>query len=105
MTARYSNAKITIYTTAGGACRCIFSKVLYVLEISTNLLSIESLREKGVFYRLDRQQLFIAYTDDVDVILADVYLYNRLPYLVTELLVTALTSSKVVYKAEATMLV
>lgn len=70
-----------------------------------NLLSTESLRQKGVFYRLDRQQLFIAYIDEVDVILVDVYLYNGLPYLVTELPITALNTSKVVYKAEATMLI
>lgn len=58
-----------------------------------------------MFYRSDRQQLFITYTDKVDVILADVYIHNGLPYLVTELLVTALISSKVVYKAEASILV
>lgn len=54
ITAGYRDAKITIYTTIGGLRRCKFTKVLHVLEISTNLLSTESLREKGVFYRSDR---------------------------------------------------
>lgn len=76
-----------------------------MLEISTNLLSTKSLRERGVFYRSDRQQLFIVYTNNVDVILADVYLYNRLPYLVTDVLATALVISKVARKAKATILV
>lgn len=105
ITAGYRDAEITIYTAARGTRRCIFTKVLYVLEISTNLLSTELLRKKGVFYRSNRQQLFITYTDKVDVILADVYIYNGLPYLVTELLVIALISSKVVHKAEASILV
>lgn len=105
MTAGYRDAEITTYTAAGGARQCIFRKVLHVLEISTNLLLTESLRERGVFYRSDRQQLFIAYTDNVDVILADVYLYNRLPYLVTDALATALVASKVARKAKATILV
>lgn len=105
MTARYRDAEITTYTAAGGTRRCTFTKVLYMPEISTNLLSTESLREKGVFYRSDKQQLFITYTDKVDVVLADVYSHNGLPYLVTEPRATALISSKVACKAEATMLV
>lgn len=76
-----------------------------MLEISTNLLLTKSLRERGVFYRSDRQQLFIAYTNNVDIILADVYLYNRLPYLVTDALATTLVVSKVARKAKATILV
>lgn len=94
------------YTAATGSRLCTFTKVLHVLELSTNLLSTELLRLKGVFYRSDRQQLFITYTDSVDVVIADVYTYNSLPYLVIELLiVTAITSSKVARKAEATILV
>lgn len=58
-----------------------------------------------MFYRSDRQQLFIVYTSSVDVVLADVYSYNRLPYLVTELLAIVLMSLKVTRKVEATMLV
>lgn len=103
--AGYRDAKIIIYTTVGGLRRYKFTKVLYILEISTNLLSTESLREKGVFYRSDRQQLFIAYNSNVDVILADVYSYNGLPYLVTEAPVTILISSKTARKAKATILV
>lgn len=76
-----------------------------MLEISTNLLSTESLREKGVFYCSDRQQLFIAYNSNVDVILADVYSYNGLPYLVIEAPVTILISSKTARKAKAIILV
>lgn len=105
ITAGYGDAKITTYTAARGTRRCTFTKVLHMPEISINLLSTESLREKGVFYRSDRQQLFIAYTSSVDVVLADVYSYNGLPHLVTELPATALMSSKVTRKAEATMLV
>lgn len=48
--------------------------------------------------------MFIKYTDSKDVVIADVYLYNRLPYLVAELYATAL-SSKVVRKLEASILV
>lgn len=75
-----------------------------MLELTANLLSIESLRKKGMFYRLDRQYLFIRYTDSEDVVIADVYLYNGLLHLVIEPSVTAL-NSKVVTKAEATILV
>lgn len=105
MTAGYRDAQITIYTIVGGARKCTFTKVLHVPEISTNLLLTESLREKGVFYRSDRQQLFMTYTDKVDVILADVYSHNRLPYLVTEAPVIALVSLKVATKPEASILV
>lgn len=94
-----------MYTAARGTRRCIFTKVLYIPEISINLLSTKSLREKGIFYRSDRQQLFIVYTSSVDVVLVDVYSYNRLPYLVTELPAIVLISSKVTRKAEATILV
>lgn len=47
----------------------------------------------------------MTYTDKVDVILADVYSHNGLPHLVTEAPVTALVSSKVATKPEASMLV
>lgn len=86
----------------------MFTKVLYVLELSTNLLLIEALRKKGVFYRSNRQQLFIRYNDSTDVVIADVYLYNRLPYLVTTALVNttiALALSKVATSAYGTILV
>lgn len=105
ITIGYRDAQITIYTVVGGARKYTFTKVLYILEISTNLLSTELLREKGVFYRSDRQQLFIIYTDKVDVILADVYLYNRLPYLVIEAPVIALVLLKVATKPKASILV
>lgn len=105
ITAGYRDTKITTYTAIGGLRRCKFTKVLYILDISTNLLSTESLREKGVFYRSDRQQLFIAYNNNVDVILADVYSYNGLPYLITEAPVIVLISSKTARKAKATILV
>lgn len=105
-TARYSDALVITYTAATGSRLCIFTKVLYVLELSINLLSTELLRLKGVFYCSDRQQLFITYTDSIDIVIADVHIYNSLPYLVIELLiVTAITSSKVARKAEATILV
>lgn len=81
---------------------------MYVLELSTNLLLIEALREKEVFYRSNRQQLFIRYNDSTDVVIVDVYLYNGLPYLVTTALVNttiALTLSKVAASAYGTMLV
>lgn len=45
------------------------------------------------------------YIDSVDVILADVYIYNRLPYLVIQPYATVLVTSKTAIKAEATMLV
>lgn len=105
ITVGYRDAQITIYTIVEGARKCTFTKVLYIPEISTNLLSTELLREKGVFYRSDRQQLFIIYTDKVDVILVDVYLYNRLPYLVIEALVIALVLLKIVTKPKASILV
>lgn len=105
ITARYGDTKITTYTAARGTRRCTFTKVLYIPEISINLLSTKSLRKKGIFYRSDRQQLFIVYTSSVDVVLADVYSYNRLPYLVTELPAIVLISLKVTRKAEATILV
>lgn len=57
-----------------------------------------------MFYRLDRQYLFIRYTDSEDVVIADVYLYDRLLYIVTEPSVNAF-NSKVATKAEATILV
>lgn len=57
-----------------------------------------------MFYRSDRQYLFIRYTDSEDVVIADVYLYNGLLHLVIELSVTTL-NSKVATKAEATILV
>lgn len=104
ITAGYGDAEITIQTAAGSR-RCIFTKVLYVPDLSANLLSTESLRKKDVFYRSDRQYLFMKYTDSEDVVIADVYTYNRLLYLVTEPSVTILHSSKVIIKAEATMLV
>lgn len=53
MTAGYRDTKI-ITQTAAGIRTYTFTKVLYILDLSTNLLSIESLRKKGVFYRLDR---------------------------------------------------
>lgn len=59
-----------------------------------------------MFYRSNRQQLFITYTDSIDIVIADIYIYNSLPYLVIELLIViAITSSKVARKAEATILV
>lgn len=103
MTAGYGNAEITIQT-AVGTRRCTFTRVLYMLELIANLLSIESLRKKGMFYRSDRQYLFIRYTDSEDVVIADVYLHNGLLHLVIEPSVTTL-NSKVATKAEATMLV
>lgn len=45
------------------------------------------------------------YTDSEDIVIADVYIYNRLLYLVIEPSVTILYSSKVIIKAEATILV
>lgn len=106
MTAGYGDAEITIQT-ATGLRRCVFTKVLYMLELTANLLSTESLRKKGVFYRSDRQYLFIKYTENEDVVIADVYLYNGLPYLVTKLSVTVLNSkvTKLTTKAEASILV
>lgn len=53
ITAGYRDAKI-ITQTAVGIRTCTFTKVLYMLDLSANLLSIESLRKKGVFYRSDR---------------------------------------------------
>lgn len=53
ITAGYGDAEITIQT-ATGLQRCVFTKVLYMLELTTNLLSTELLRKKGVFYRSDR---------------------------------------------------
>lgn len=53
ITIGYRDAKI-ITQTAVGIHTYTFTKVLYILDLSTNLLSIESLRKKGVFYRLDR---------------------------------------------------
>lgn len=107
ITVGYRDAEITIYTSAG-LRRCTFTKVLHVLELSTNLLSTEALREKGVFYRSNRQQLFMRYNDSTDVVIADVYSHNGLPYLVTTASVntaTALASSKVAAGAYGTMLV
>lgn len=107
ITAGYRDAEIIIYTSVG-LRRYTFTKVLYILELSTNLLLIEALREKGVFYRSNRQQLFIRYNDSTDVVIADVYLYNGLPYLVTTASVNtaiALASSKVATSAYGTMLV
>lgn len=75
-----------------------------MLELTTNLLSTELLYKKGVFYRSDRQYLFMKYTENEDVVIADVYLYNGLPYLVTKPSVTIL-NSKVATKAEASILV
>lgn len=103
ITIGYGNAEI-ITQTAAGTRRYTFTRVLYVPELTANLLSIELLRKKGVFYRLDRQYLFIRYTDSEDVVIADVYLYDRLLYLVTEPSVNAF-NSKVATKAEATILV
>lgn len=107
ITVGYGDIEIKTYTTA--SIRLVrFYKVLYVPELSTNLLLTKSLRQKGVFYRSDRQQLFIKYTDSVDIVLADVYSYNGLLYLALELLATALTAmitSKTIKKAEATMLI
>lgn len=103
ITAGYSNAEITTQT-AIGLRRCTFTKVLHMPELTANLLSTELLRKKGVFYRSDRQYLFIRYTDNKDVIIADIYLYDGLPYLVTEPNVIAL-NSKVATKLEALMLV
>lgn len=74
ITAGYSNAKITTYTAAG-LRRCTFTRVLYILELTANLLSTKSLYKKGVFYRSDRQYLFRKYIDSEDVVIADVYLY------------------------------
>lgn len=104
ITIEYGNVEITIYTAAGTRCVRVL-KVLYILDLSTNLLLIESLRQKGVFYRSDRQHLFIKYTDSVDIILVDVYIHNRLPYLVIQPYATALVISKTAIKAEATILV
>lgn len=104
ITAGYGDAEITIQT-ATGSRRYTFTKVLYVLDLSTNLLSTKSLRKKDVFYRSDRQYLFMKYTDSEDIVIADVYIYNRLLYLVIEPSITTLYSSKVTIKAEATMLV
>lgn len=101
--AGYSNTEITTYT-ATRTRRCTFTKVLHVPNIVANLLSTELLRTKGIYYRSDRQYLFAKYTDGSDVVVADVYIHNRLPYLVEEL-VTALYSSTVAVKAEASMLV
>lgn len=103
ITVGYGDAEITIQT-AVGLRRCVFTKVLYILELTANLLSTESLYKKEMFYRSDRQYLFIKYTENEDVVIADVYLYNGLPYLVTKPSVTVL-NSKVATKAEASMLV
>lgn len=73
-------------------------------ELTANLLLIELLRKKGVFYRSNRQYLFIRYTDNKDVIIADVYLYDGLPYLVTKPNVIVL-NLKVATKPEALILV
>lgn len=107
ITVGYRDAEIITYISVG-LRRCTFTKVLYILELSTNLLLIEALREKGVFYRSNRQQLFMRYNDSTDVVIADVYLYNGLPYLVTTASVNtaiALTLSKVAASAYGTMLV
>lgn len=72
MTAGYRDAEIVTYTAAG-ARKYTFTKVLHILELTANLLSTETLREKGVFYRLDRQYLFMKYTDTEDIVIADVY--------------------------------
>lgn len=101
--AGYSNTEITIYT-ATRIRRCTFTKVLHIPNIVANLLSTESLRIKGIYYRSDRQYLFAKYTDGSDVVVADVYTYNGLPYLAEEL-ATVLHLSIVVVKAEASMLV
>lgn len=54
ITVGYGDIEIKIYTTA--SIRLVrFCKVLYVPELSTNLLLTKSLRQKGVFYRSDRQ--------------------------------------------------
>lgn len=53
MAAGYSDAEITTYTAAGTR-RCTFTKVLHVPDIVANLLSTESLRAKGIYYRSDR---------------------------------------------------
>lgn len=51
--AGYRDAEIIIQTTVGSR-RYTFIKVLYVLDLSANLLSTKSLRKKDVFYRSDR---------------------------------------------------
>lgn len=103
MTVGYRDAEIVIYT-AIGLRKCIFTKVLYVLELTANLLSTETLRQKGVYYRSDRQYLFIRYTDSEDIVIANMYTYNSLLYLATALMVTAL-NSRIAIKLQASMLV
>lgn len=103
ITAGYRDVEIVIYT-ATGLRKCIFTKVLYILELTTNLLSTETLRQKGVYYRSDRQYLFIKYTDSEDIVIANVYTHNRLLYLATALIVTAL-NSRIVIKLQASILI
>ena len=54
-----------------------FTNVLYVPEIVVNLLSAETLRLKGLFYRNDQQVMFIK----DGITMAELYVYNNLPHL------------------------
>ena len=77
-----------------------FTNVLYVPEIVVNLLSAETLRLKGLFYRNDQQVMFIK----DGITMAELYVYNNLPHLrlKKQQQQMALTSSKVLSQSEGT---
>ena len=87
-------------TAAGHRCLLTFTNVLYVPEIVVNLLSAETLRLKGLFYRNDQQIMF---TKD-GTTMAELYVHNNLPHLKLEKQQQqiALASSKVLSQSEGT---
>lgn len=83
-----------------------FTKVIHILGLVANLLSTESLCLKKVYYRTDFQYLFIKH-NSIDVLIADVSVHYRLPYLsrLLEGLPIALNSLKVARKPTASIIV
>jgi hypothetical protein len=63
--------------TSKGSGMVTFYDVLYVLELVENLLSSETLRLKGLFYRNNTQELFIK----DGTIVAEVKVHHGLPHL------------------------
>jgi hypothetical protein len=63
--------------TSKGSGMVTFYDVLYVLELVANLLSSETLRLKGLFYRNNTQELFIK----DGTIVAEVQVHHGLPHL------------------------
>jgi hypothetical protein len=75
--ARGISSVILNVITSKGSGIVTFYDVLYVLELIVNLLSSETLRLKGLFYRNDIQELFIK----DGTMVTEVQVHYGLPYL------------------------